>query len=154
MSRAANAQEAFVDFLRKSGLNVTRSRLAVLQALTGLPQHFEAAQVWMALHPRVSPATVYRTLELLERAGLVRKVELGEAHAHYERVFGQEDHGHLVCRVCGQVLEFPGKSARRVVEKAAAEEGFELNEVVIQGYGICADCRKARYNCREAEVAE
>lgn len=141
MSRNVDAQQAFVSFLREAGLNVTRNRLAVLRALRELPRHFEAAQVWMALRSQVSPATVYRTLELLERAGLVRKVEFGEAHAHYERTFGREDHGHLVCRVCGRVLEFPGASARRTVEEAAAKNGFALSEVVIQGYGVCADCR-------------
>lgn len=138
-----DVQQAFVTFLREAGLNVTRTRLAVLRALTELPRHFEASQVWLALRSQVSPATVYRTLELLERAGLVRKVEFGEAHAHYERTFGREDHGHLVCRICGRVLEFSGESARRVVEEAAARSDFSLREVVIQGYGVCADCRAA-----------
>ncbi len=143
MDLDVDVQEAFVNFLRGAGLNVTRARLAVLRALAELPRHFEAAQVWMALRSQVSPATVYRTLELLERAGLVRKVELGEAHAHYERTFGREDHGHLVCRSCGRVWEFSGGSARRVVEEAAIQNGFALSEVVIQGYGVCADCQAA-----------
>lgn len=131
-------------FLRQAGFNITRSRLAVLEALAGLPRHFDAAQVWMALESRVSPATVYRTLGLLERAGLVRKVELGEAHAHYERVFGCEDHGHLVCRVCGRVQEFPTALARRPVEEAAAQQGFDLAEIVVQGYGVCRECRASQ----------
>ncbi|MCS7239954.1 MAG: transcriptional repressor [Candidatus Bipolaricaulota bacterium] len=136
--------EVFVDFLKKEGLNVTRSRLAVLRALSGLPRHFEAIDLWAALHPRVSPATIYRTLGLLERAGLVRKVELGEAHVHYERAFGREDHGHLVCRVCGRVWEFPVGEARNAVEAAAANKGFNLMEIVVQGYGVCPSCQASQ----------
>ncbi|MEN3010548.1 MAG: Fur family transcriptional regulator [Candidatus Bipolaricaulaceae bacterium] len=137
----ADPREVFVSFLRREGLHVTRTRLAVLQGLAQLPKHFEAAELWGALRPRVSAATVYRTLELLERAGLVRKVEFGEAHAHYERVFGREDHGHLVCRRCGRVGEFAVGAARRAVEQAAHALGFALGEVVIQGYGLCPQCR-------------
>ncbi len=144
MEPSLDPREIFVSFLREAGLNVTRNRLAVLQTLAELPRHFEAAQVWAVLRSQVSPATVYRTLGLLERAGLVRKVELGEAHAHYERAFGREDHGHLVCRVCGRVWEFPASSARRAVEKAAARNNFDLAEVVVQGYGVCPDCQAAQ----------
>lgn len=139
--KEADPREVFLDFLRREGLNVTRSRLAVLQTLTKLPKHFEAADLWNALRPHVSAATVYRTLDLLERAGLVRKVEFGEAHAHYERIFGREDHGHLVCRRCGRVWEFLAEAALLEVKKAAEEAGFSLGELVVQGYGLCPVCR-------------
>lgn len=144
MTARPDPAEIFLDFLRREGLNITRSRLAVLQALSGLPRHFEALDLWNAVHPRVSPATVYRTLGLLERAGLVRKVEFGEAHVHYERAFGREDHGHLVCRACGKVWEFSVGDARNAVEMAAANKGFHLAEIVVQGYGLCPSCRTGR----------
>ncbi|MBC7317799.1 transcriptional repressor [Candidatus Bipolaricaulota bacterium] len=144
MDRKLDPVQVFVDFLKSRGLNVTRSRLAVLQALADLPRHFEAADLWAVLRSRVSPATVYRTLDLLEKAGLVRKVEFGEAHAHYERAFGREDHGHLICRICGGVWEFPVGQAQHVVEQAAHEQGFFVDEVVVQGYGICPRCRARR----------
>jgi Fur family ferric uptake transcriptional regulator len=147
MENGADPLQTFVGFLRREGFNVTRSRLVILQALADLPRHFEASELWAAVRPRVSPATVYRTLSLLEKAGLVRKVGFGEAHAHYERAFGREDHGHLVCRVCGKIWEFPMGEARRVVEKAAKEKDFNLEEIVVQGYGVCSDCQ-ARQNSR------
>jgi len=147
MKNGPDSLEIFADFLRREGLNVTRSRLVIFQALAELPRHFEAAELWAAVRPRVSPATVYRTLSLLEKAGLVRKVEFGEAHAHYERAFGREDHGHLVCRVCGKIWEFPMEKARLDVEKAAKEKSFTLEEIVVQGYGVCSDCQ-TRQNSR------
>lgn len=144
MENEPEALQIFVDFLRREGFNVTRSRLAIFRALTDLPRHFEASELLATVRPRVSPATVYRTLGLLEKAGLVRKVEFGEAHAHYERSFGREDHGHLVCRICGMVWEFPMGAAQNVVEKAAKERNFGLKEIVLQGYGVCAACQARR----------
>lgn len=141
MAKGADPVQVFVDFLRREGLNVTKSRLAVLRALAGLPRHFEAAELWAAVRPKVAPATVYRTLRLLERAGLVRKVEFGEAHSHYERAFGREDHGHLVCRVCGGIWEFAVGQAWEAVQKAAQDRDFVLDEIVVQGYGVCPRCR-------------
>lgn len=141
MAKELDPVEIFVGFLRREGLNVTRSRLAVLRAVSAQPRHFEAAELWTSLRSRVSPATVYRTLELLERAGLVRKVSFGEAHAHYERAFGREDHGHLICQRCGRVWEFPVEEMRGAVEKAGQAHGFSLREIVVQGYGLCPRCQ-------------
>ncbi|HEU67837.1 MAG TPA: transcriptional repressor [Candidatus Acetothermia bacterium] len=137
--------ELFEAFLRKRGLHVTGQRRAVVETVFALPTHFEAAELWAALRGSVSSAaTVYRTLELLEQAGLVRRVSFGEAHAHYEHTWGREDHGHLVCRSCGRVIEFADPSLTEVVARAAARHGFHLSEAVIQGYGLCQACRGKR----------
>ncbi len=134
----------FESFLRARGLHVTRPRRAVVEAVFTLPAHFEAAELWAALRGTVSSAaTVYRTLELLEEAGLVRRVSFGEAHAHYEHVLGREDHGHLVCRRCGRVVEFSDPGLKEVVARAAERHGYSLAEAVVQGYGLCPACRKA-----------
>lgn len=140
---AGEPAELFEAFLRGRGLHVTRPRRAVVEAVFSLPRHFEAADLWAAVRGRVSSAaTVYRTLELLEEAGLVRRVSFGEAHAHYEHVLGREDHGHLVCRRCSRVVEFSDPKLKDVVAQAAARHGFELAEAVVQGYGLCPACRE------------
>lgn len=137
--------DLFEAFLRRRGLHVTQPRRAVVEAVFALPAHFEAADLWAALRGTVSSAaTVYRTLELLEEAGLVRRVSFGEAHAHYEHVLGREDHGHLVCQGCGRVVEFSGPGLNKVVTQAAERHGFSLVEAVVQGYGVCPTCRKQR----------
>lgn len=138
------AMDLFERFLRQHGFHVTQPRRAVVEAVFALPTHFEAADLWAALRGTVSSAaTVYRTLDLLEQAGLVRRVSFGEAHAHYEQVMGREEHGHLVCRGCGRVVEFSDPGLKGVVTRAAARHGFALTEVVVQGYGLCAACREA-----------
>ncbi|MBC7220382.1 transcriptional repressor [Candidatus Bipolaricaulota bacterium] len=137
--------ELFEAFLRRRGLHITQPRRAVVETVFALPTHFEAAELWAALRGSVSSAaTVYRTLELLEQAGLVRRVSFGEAHAHYEHTLGREDHGHLVCRDCGKVIEFSDPGLTQVVARAAARHGFNLSEAVIQGYGLCRACQAKR----------
>ncbi len=137
--------DLFEGFLRRQGLKVTHPRRAVVQAVFALPTHFEAVDLWAALRGRVSSAaTVYRTLDLLEQAGLVRRVSFGEAHAHYEHVLGREDHGHLVCQNCGRVVEFSDPNLDHVVTRAAERHGFSLGEAVVQGYGLCPACRTAK----------
>lgn len=139
------AVDRFEGFLREHGFHVTGPRRAVVEAVFSLPAHFEAADLWASLRGTVSSAaTVYRTLELLEQAGLVRRVSFGEAHAHYEHVLGREEHGHLVCRVCGKVVEFSDPHLKRVVTRAAERHGFQLSEAVVQGYGLCPACRAAK----------
>jgi Fur family ferric uptake transcriptional regulator len=134
--------DLFEGYLRRQGLKVTQPRRAVVETVFSLPAHFEAADLWAALRGVVSSAaTVYRTLELLEQAGLVRRVSFGEAHAHYEHTLGREDHGHLVCQSCGQVVEFSDPGLQDLVAKAAQRQGFSLAQAVVQGYGLCPACR-------------
>jgi len=143
-TRAKRPLELFEGFLRHQGLNMTQARRAVVEGVFALPSHFEAADVWAEVRDqRISAATVYRTLDLLEKAGLVRRVSFGELHAHYEQVVGREDHGHLVCQGCGRVVEFADPGLTEVVMRAAVEHGFSLSETVVQGYGLCPKCREA-----------
>ncbi len=135
--------EQFEKFLRHHGRNVTETRRKILRAVLSRRGHFDATDIWESLrHERVSIATVYRTLELLEEAGLVRKVRLGKAHAHYENVLAREDHGHLVCRSCGRVIEFELGRIRASLERAAAREEFALEKVHVQGIGLCPECSR------------
>ncbi len=143
-TRIADPMALFEGYLRHQGMNMTKARRAVVEVVFSLPAHFEAADLWGELrNRRIAPATVYRTLDLLEKAGLVRRVSFGELHAHYEHVVGREDHGHLVCQRCGRVVEFGDPALKEVVVRAAQDHGFALAEVVIQGYGLCPECRQA-----------
>lgn len=135
-------EELFEVFLRQRGLKVTQARRKIVRAIFSTHGHFDAAELWGKLrNERISIATVYRTLQLLERAGLVRRVSLGETHAHYEHVLGREDHGHLICRRCGKVIEFPLAHFQELAEKAERYR-FRLEKTVVQGFGVCEACQR------------
>jgi Fur family ferric uptake transcriptional regulator len=136
-------ERLFEAFLRERGFSVTQARRKIVQAVFSLHGHFDASELWQTLrNERISMSTIYRTLELLERAGLVRRTSLGEAHAHYEHILGRGDHGHLICSRCGKVIEFPTKQVRESLAEISERYGFHLDQTVVQGYGLCEACRR------------
>src|ERR1051326_3849620 len=100
MPKHTAAIAKFADFLQQQGLKLTSEREALLREIFSIHYHFEADELLVKLKQnnlKISRATVYRTLELLVKAGLVRRVPLGEDHYHYEPVSGNSHHDHLVC---------------------------------------------------------
>jgi Fur family ferric uptake transcriptional regulator len=99
----------FQDFLSRQGQKLTQERTSLVREIFATHYHFEADELLFKMKQKsvkISRATVYRTLELLVKSGLVRRVHLGEDHYHYEHVRGDSHHDHLVCTACGSVIEF------------------------------------------------
>src|SRR4051812_21311100 len=103
----------FQDFLLRQNQKLTQERTALVREIFSTHYHFEADELLFKMKQKsvkISRATVYRTLELLVKSGLVRRVHLGEDHYHYEHVSGNSHHDHLVCTACGMVIEFHDES--------------------------------------------
>src|SRR3990172_2722971 len=101
------AKEKFRQYLYSEGQKFTPERIAVLDEIASHKRHFEADDLYVRLRSnglKISRATVYRTLDVLVRSGIVDKVELGENRAYFEYVYGMEHHDHLICVQCGKVL--------------------------------------------------
>lgn len=129
--------------LRDSGVRITPQRRAVIRAAIGGGKHFAAEQLWLELRRRgakVSRATVYRTLALLRRHGILREVPLDEEQTHYELSREGDHHGHLVCLRCGRIIEFQSRSLERAIEKTCAEQGFRAASHTVRVRGLCARC--------------
>ena len=109
MPKHAAAIARFSEFLQQQGLKLTSEREALVREIFSIHYHFEADELLFKMkqnNVKISRATVYRTLELLVKSGLVRRVHLGEDHYHYEHVSGNSHHDHLICTACGMVIEF------------------------------------------------
>jgi Fur family ferric uptake transcriptional regulator len=91
---------------------------------------------------RISLATVYRTLGLLVKSGLVSQVDLGEDHSHYEPEGPKTGHGHLICLSCGAVREFADDKFQRTIGKIGKANAFELDKFSIQVFGHCRKCKR------------
>jgi Fur family ferric uptake transcriptional regulator len=142
---AAKAEAAFRAHLRRRGLKYTRERQAILQAVMRNEQHFEAEELLWSMRRqdvRVGKATIYRTLPLLVDAGIIREVIYGEKHAHYEHTFGHAPHDHMICRSCGQVIEFDSKKVLELIEQLCGRERFEPLYHRFQISGRCDRCRR------------
>lgn len=136
-------EAAILALLRAGGGRVTTGRRAVVRALLTGPDHHvtadDIAAAVQAEHPDVHLSTIYRTLESLEEHGVVERVSLGAGAA----IFHLTDHAHhhLVCTVCGSVIEVPSGLLRTLARQVDQRYGFELPRQHVALAGRCADCR-------------
>jgi Fur family ferric uptake transcriptional regulator len=133
----------FTAFLRSRRLRLTAERVAVCREIFAQHGHIDAEAVWAALvraRAGVSRATVYRNLDLLVAAGLVRKQRLGHRHFLYEHVHAGETHDHLVCSRCGRVIEFTSPGIRALQTEICRAHGFVPARHGLQISGLCRTC--------------
>ncbi len=137
----------FEEYLRKNNLRMTPERRAVLEVVLGREGHFDAEELLEFLrrkHKRVSRATLYRTLEHLRGAGLVKMHRFGRGQALFERIYGRQHHDHMVCDRCGKVIEFVNGEIERLQDEVCALHGFRSTNHVMQIFGICAECQEKK----------
>ena len=143
-ARAREPEERLREYLRSKSLRMTPERRWVLQGVLSREGHFDAEELLTFLHRRhmpVSRATLYRTLDHLTVAGLVKKHRFGQGHALFEHIYGRQHHDHMVCDRCGNVFEFVNDDIERMQDEVCAAHGFLATNHVMQIFGICAACR-------------
>ena len=137
--------EAFRGYLREHGLPITAPRLAVAQVVLGADRHLSVDEIGRALTERgagAGTATIYRTLELLVRSGLVVERDFGEGFRRYEPARGAPQHEHLLCTSCGAVEEFRDERLERMTTLIAEGHRFARQRHRLVIYGVCARCRE------------
>ena len=130
--------------LGQEGRRITAGRRAVVEALVGATGHMSADDLATAVrrsNPGVHRATVYRTVEALEAAGLVEHVHLGHGRSVYH--LADDIHQHLVCEVCGTVEEAPPDLLSEVAVRLADERGFVMRPYHFAVLGRCRRCAPA-----------
>lgn len=134
--------------LRKAGLKVTLPRVKILELLENAQQHhMSAEEVYKALIDQgedVGLATVYRVLTQFEQAGIVERHNFENNLSVFEISHG-EHHDHLVCDVCGKIIEFHNDIIEAQQKQVAKEHGFKLSGHSLVLYGICTN-----ESCRES----
>ncbi|MFC1736338.1 Fur family transcriptional regulator [Candidatus Hydrogenedentota bacterium] len=114
-----------------------------MDAVFATHSHFDADELLFSFRRKglpVSKATIYRTLELLIKSGLVRILDYDDAHHHYEHVFGHEHHDHLVCKACGSIAEFDNQEIEKLQNEVCAERGFKPESHSLRIFGLCKVC--------------
>lgn len=127
--------------LRKAGLKVTLPRIKILELLANAENHhMSAEEVYKALIEQgedVGLATVYRVLTQFEQAGIVERHNFENNLSVFE-IMQDEHHDHLVCDVCGKIIEFHNKIIEAEQQKVADEFGFKLSGHSLVLYGVCS----------------
>lgn len=136
--------EAFRRYLREHNLPVTSQREQVADVILGAQGHLSVEDIERTLRERgthVGKATVYRTLDLLARCGMITERDFGEGFRRYERVPGHPHHEHLICVRCGKVVEFRNDRLERMKAMIAEEYGFQHHHHRLEIYGTCRECQ-------------
>jgi len=141
MSRVHHLGEAR---LRAAGKRVTAQRRLVLDVLSAAEGHLDASEIYERAHhldPRLSLATVYRTLKALAESGVVRQLHLA-GERHFYELDREDRHAHLVCSVCGRVWEVDSADLVEAARAAGQEFGFQVGTARVEVTGLCASCRQ------------
>ncbi len=137
--------DEFRAYLREHNLPVTAQRLAIAELILGSVRHLSADEVVRELKARkvkVGTATVYRTLELLVRSGLVVERDFAEGFKRFEPARDIPHHEHLICSTCGAVREFRDERLERMTTLMAEAEGYTRQGHRLVIYGLCPDCQR------------
>jgi Fur family ferric uptake transcriptional regulator len=137
----------FRDYLREHNLPVTPQRLAIAEVVLRGDRHVSADEIARDLQRRgvsVGTATVYRTIEIRVRSGLAVERDFGEGFKRYESARGMPQHEHLLCTVCGRVVEFRDERLERMTMLLAEDNGFSRHSHRLVIYGTCERCRTGR----------
>ena len=131
------------------GIRITQQRRAILRVMETANKHLDAAQLLrkaQKLDASVDRSTVYRTLRLLKRQGLIDELDLMhiEGEKHYYEVKTSRDHCHMACFRCGAIMEYASPSFEKLKAEMAARSGFQIRVVRLEVGGVCRQCQAAR----------
>ena len=137
-----NNTDTLKQILHKENLRYTQQRQEVWDEICVSDEHQDAENIYNSLRKRqikVSRATVYRTIDVLVKNNLVRRLNLDDGRSRFENKIGIEHHDHIVCLDCRKILEFMDETIEKMQIRIAKEQGFEIVRHVHQLFGRCLD---------------
>src|SRR6187401_3120269 len=154
---ATSAAIPDLDRLRPAGTKRSSKRDLIVNAFLKQEGHLSADDLVALIKRedhRISRATVYRTLQWMEEAGIARKVDFGEGRFRFEHSYRHPRHFHLICKECSRSFEFLSSDIEAIVEEVAAARGFTPRQSVVQIYGACESCRTGKAQAEDTGNTE
>ncbi len=130
--------ESIIERCEAHGLRMTDQRRTIAQVLEDSQDHPHVEELYASaagVDPRISLATVYRTVKLFEESGILEKHEFGDGRARYEDA-ERDHHDHLIDIQTGEVIEFVDPEIEALQERIAQKLGFELKGHRLELYGV------------------
>ena len=127
--------ENFKNALKKEGLKFTNQRFVVFEILLTHEGHFDCEDIIKLINKgnkKVSRATIYRTLDILVKYNLARKLVLDDGKARYENKLISDHHDHMICIETGKIIEFLSEEIEKIQDKIAKEKGYKVIKHVHQ----------------------
>ncbi len=121
------------------GMKMTGQRRVIARVLSDASDHPDVEEVYrraLDIDPRISIATVYRTIRLFDEADIIDRLDFGDGRARYEIAAAKEHHHHLIDVKTGKVIEFENEDLERLKRAIARQLGYELVGERLELYGI------------------
>jgi Fur family ferric uptake transcriptional regulator len=128
------------------GVRMTHQRRLLVQIIQEADGHLDAVGLWLRAKekdPTINKVTVYRTLGMLKKEGLVDELDLMhiEGGKHYYEAKTTRDHIHLACLKCGRILEFESSLFEKLKGQIEREQQFRIRVVRVEAGGLCDRCQ-------------
>jgi Fur family ferric uptake transcriptional regulator len=142
------SRRSLMDELAARGLRMTTQRKLLVGIIQGAERHLDAAALLRLAKekdPHIDRATVYRTLSLLKKSGLIDELDLMhiEGEKHYYEVKTSRDHCHLACFRCGGIMEYASPTFEKLKQEMAKQSGFQIRAVRLELGGFCRKCSQS-----------
>jgi Fur family transcriptional regulator, ferric uptake regulator len=151
--RGREEKDVFTAYLTSHHLKRSEQREVILDTFLRSERHLsvdDLLQLVQKRRPDIGRTTVYRTLKLLQSAGLAQELVL-QGQTRFEREYKREHHDHFICKGCGEIFEFSSAEIERLQDEIAADLGFVIEGHRHQIYGYCRSCtNSARAQTPEA----
>ena len=129
--------------LSELGYRLTPQRLMILSAVEGAGSHISAEEIYtqvLAYYPHMNISTVYRTLELLSKLGLVTETDMGDGRVRYHSI-RKGHHHHLVCQKCGEIINMEESIPSPLWAEIQQRYNFKVNMKHLAFFGLCSKCQ-------------
>lgn len=131
--------------LRRNHFKLTKQRQVVINTIVESQDQLTPAQIFEKAHgvySEIGLTTIYRTLAILSKLGLVCELHTGGDYPTYT-VGAPQHHHHLICSRCGHVVDFNGHYLGELEARLAKESGFRIDSHILEFTGLCITCQKA-----------
>jgi Fur family ferric uptake transcriptional regulator len=146
-------KEVFASYLAKNRLKRSEQREVILDVFLRSDSHLSVDDLLQMVQKKrsdIGRTTVYRTLKLLQSAGLAQELVL-QGQTRFEREYKRHHHDHFICKSCGAIFEFSNDEIERIQEEIASALGFVIDGHRHQIFGFCQKCtERARRSGPEA----
>ncbi|KPL14267.1 hypothetical protein AMJ74_03690 [candidate division WOR_3 bacterium SM1_77] len=145
--KAKDAIERFTQHKSKHGLKSSDKRSFIVNYFVEADRHYTVEELYDEIRkvkPEIGYSTVYRALKLLVRCGLATECTFNDSAVRYEPAHQSQHHDHLICRVCGRIIEFENDKIEKLQKDVAHRYGFHVSAYSLQLYGECRKCRKRK----------
>ncbi len=142
----ASKETEIINTLQTGGYRFTKQRQAVLEVISqNRENHLSTGEIFGEVkkkYPQIGLATVYRTVQLFEKIGLVQHISLDDGRMRYQMADPEEkhEHHHLICEICGEVIDVQEDMLEHLEQHVFLKKGFTVTNHRLTVFGICKNC--------------